>query len=304
MENIYDVAIIGSGPAGSTAALYLGRYARKTIIFGTGAGCALESGEIENWPGISKISGMQIQTNIQNHAKEYGSEFVLGEVIKVEKKDGVFLIHTEKSITYSKSIIFANGSLHKKLNIPGEEQLIGRGVSYCVTCDGMFYKDKTAVIIGGNDTAAKAALYLSEIASKVIVLYRRQKLRCEAVYSNKIEKKDNIEVIYDSIPVEILGEKKVESIKIKDKNNQEKLINTDGIFIEIGSNPSSSLAKELGVECNEQGYIKIDRKMQTNLSGVYAAGDITDEPLKQLITSSSQGATAAYSIHEYLQNLE
>ncbi|MDD2445005.1 MAG: FAD-dependent oxidoreductase [Candidatus Nanoarchaeia archaeon] len=302
MDKIYDVIIIGSGPAGSTAALYLSRYARKTLVLSSGGGCALESGIIENWPGISSISGMELSINIQNHAKEYGTEFILEEVKKVEKNKDFYSVFTEKNIFNSKTVIFANGSLHKKLNIPKENELIGRGVSYCVTCDGMFYKNKDAIIIGGNDTAAKAALYLSEIANNVTVLYRKQKLRCEAIYLNKIDLKENIKVIYNSVPLEIIGDKNVEAIKIKTQKGEEQIIKTNGIFIEIGSIPSSNLAKELGVHCNEDGYIKVNKKMQTNLPGIYAAGDITDEPLKQLITSSAQGATAAYAIHEYLHN--
>lgn len=302
MNKIYDVIIIGSGPAGSTAALYLSRYARKTLVISSGGGCAFESGIIENWPGISNISGMQLSVNIQNHAKEYGAEFILDEVKKVEKKEDIYLISTEKETFNSKTIIFANGSLHKKLNLPKENEFIGKGVSYCVTCDGMFYKNKDVIIIGGNDTAAKAALYLSEIANNVTVLYRKQKLRCEAVYLNKIDLKENINVIYNSTPLEIIGDKNVEAIKIKTETGQEEIIKSNGIFIEIGSTPSSNLAKELGIQCNDEGYIKVNNKMQTNFPGVYAAGDITDEPLKQLITSSAQGATAAYAIHEYLHN--
>ena len=303
MSEIYDVIIIGSGPAGSTAALYLSRYARKTLVLSSGGGCALESGIIENWPGIKNISGMELSTNIQGHAKEYGAEFLLEEVREVKRNKNLYSVSTEKNTFNSRTIIFANGSLHKKLKIPKEDELTGRGVSYCVTCDGMFYKDKDTVIIGGNDTAAKAAIYLSEISNSVTILYRRQKLRCEAVYLNKINLKENIKIIYDSIPLEIIGKENVEAIKIKTKPGEEKIIQTDGIFIEIGSNPSSKLAKELGVQCDGEGYIKVNKKMQTNLPGIYAAGDITDEPLKQLITSSAQGATAAYSIHEYLHNL-
>ncbi len=303
MKDEYDVIIIGGGPSGSTAAIYLGRYARKTLVISKDFGSLGSAGEIENWPGTLSISALELFNNFQNHAKEYGVDFILSEVQDIKKNKNGFLVKVDGKEIISKTLILANGTVHKKLEIPGEEEFLGRGVSYCATCDGMFFKRKKVTIIGGADSAAKSALYLSNICEKVTIIYRKSSLRCENIYMERIKNKKNIEIIYDAVPVEIIGKEKVEKIKIKN-NNKEQIIETDGIFIEIGTLPCKKMSDCLNVEVNDNNYIKVDKSMRTNIEGVFAAGDITDGPLKQIITSSSDGAIAAYSAHEYLQKIE
>lgn len=297
MENVYDVVVIGAGPAGSTAALYLGRYARSVCVIGKDFGLSGVAGEIENWPGTESISGPELTTKIQEHAKKYGAEFIYDEVLEILKKEAFFEVKLSKEIIKSKTLIFANGNEHRKLGVEGEEKLVGKGVSYCATCDGMFFKDKDVLVIGGSDAAAKAVLFLSDVAKKVFLVYRRDKLRCEPVYTNRIYDKKNIEFRYNVNVSEILGEDKVEAVKL---DNGE-VIEVEGVFIEIGSIPCNVLSSKLGVDCDEKGYVKVDRAMKTNIEGIFAAGDLTNTSLRQLITASADGAIAANSAHEYLQ---
>ncbi len=299
----YDVLVIGGGAAGATAALYLGRYARTVAVVGKDLGATCNAGEIENWPGTKTIGGMELINNFQDHSKEYGAEYVFAQIENIIKTEYGFVVEANGTKIEAKTVIFANGTLHKKLEIPGEAKLVGKGVSYCATCDGMFFKDKEVVVIGGADAAAKATLYLADVAKKVTLIYRRGKLRCEPIYYKRIDKKNNIEIIYNATPEEIIGEEKVKQIKIK-VEGEEKIINTDGIFVEIGALPCVKLSTSLGMNCSGKGYIEVNSKMETSIPGVFAAGDITNTPLKQIVTAAGNGAIAAYSAHEYLQKLE
>lgn len=293
----YDVIIVGGGPAGSTAALYLGRYGKKVLVVSRDLGSFGNAGMIENWPGDSQISAMELFQKFQNHAKEYGCEFISGDVLDVKKKTQ-FVVKVDDDSYSSKSIILANGTVHRKLNISSEDEFVGKGVSYCATCDGMFFKNKDVVVIGGSDSAAKSALYLSDICKNVKIIYRKSCLRCEKIYLDRILGRRNIEIIYNAIPVEIIGKNSVEAIKLK-QSNAEKKISCDGIFVEIGTIPDEVLSKCLNLETDDNGYIKVDKNMKTNIGGVFAAGDITDNSLKQIITASADGAIAAYSAKEF-----
>ncbi len=299
----YDVLIIGGGPAGSTAALYLARYARKAVVVGKDLGATCNAGEIENWPGTKSIPGMELVNNFQEHAKQYGADFVFAITESIERTENGFALEVNDIRYEAKAVILANGTLHKKLEIPGEAEFVGKGVSYCATCDGMFFGDKDVVVIGGSDAAAKATLYLGDVAKNVTIIYRKSKLRCEAIYAKRIEEKENINVIYNATPEEILGEGKVKQIKIK-VDEEEKLVDTDGVFVEIGALPCNKLSSSLGIACSGLGYVKVDNSMKTSVDGVFAAGDITDTPLKQIVTATGNGAIAAVSAHEYLQRLE
>ena len=303
MENIYDVIVIGAGPAGSTAGIYLGRYAKKTLVIGSDFGSLGNAGLIENWPGTSKISGIELFMNFQKHAKEYNVEFLVGEVENVKKTEKLFEVIVNDKKYLSKVVILANGTKHRELGIPGEKEFTGKGVSYCVTCDGAFFKNKNVIVIGGADSAAKGALYLSEICKKVTIIYRKSALRCEKVYFDRILKQKNIEIIYDANPIEFLGNDFINKIRIKIKGG-EQLIDCDGVFVEIGTLPCDKLSDCLNVKVDGNKYIEVDRNMQTNIPGVFAAGDITNGSLKQIVTASAEGAIAAYSAQEYLQRLE
>jgi len=296
----YDILIIGGGPAGLTAGIYAGRYMRKTLILAKGLGLTSNAGEVENWPGTEKIAGLELLEKFRQHAKKSGSEILEREVTEIKKEKKMFTVSTNDGEFKSKTIIFANGTEHRKLEIDGEEELVGKGVSYCATCDGMFFRNKEVIVVGGADSAAKAALYLAELAKKVTIVYRKEKLRCEGIYCQRIEAKKNIEIIFNAAPKKINGKNFVESLTIE-QNKKEKTISASGIFVEIGSLPCNKLTGQLGIECDGTGYIKTDKSTRTNLEGAFAAGDSTNNVLKQIVTASAEGAIAANQAHEYLQ---
>lgn len=303
MEDVYDVLIIGGGPGGLTAALYAGRYARKCcVISEPGGGMVVLASVIENWPGTPKISGIELMNSYREHAKEYGAVFIDKFVKDIVKEDELFVVDLGKERVKGKTVVFALGTRHRHLEIPGEKELTGRGVSFCATCDGMFFKDKDVVVVGGSDSAATAALFLGKIAKSVKIVYRGDKLRSEEVYNKRIEAADNIEVVFNSIPTAILGKDKVEGVKVK-TGEEEKELKCEGVFIEIGANPTNELATNLGVNSDEKGYVITDKAGKTNVEGVYAAGDMTNNVLKQITTAVSEGAIAANSADGYLHRL-
>ena len=231
--------------------------------------------------------------------KEYDVKFILSEVGDIKKKEEEFIIDTKKGKLQSRALILATGTERRKLNVHGERELTGKGVSYCVTCDGFFFKNKVTAVIGGSDCAATSALALADLAKKVYVFYRGQRLRCEDINSDRLKKRKNVEIIYNALPVEILGEKKVEGIRLN-VNGKEKDYEINGVFIEVGAKPITEFSKELNLDV-EEGYIEVDDEMKTSLKGVFAAGDITDYRLKQVVVASAQGAIAAKSAYEFLK---
>lgn len=308
MEESYDLMILGGGIAGMTAAIYATRYNLKTVVIGQEfGGTGNLAGFVENWPGF-KGPGMDLMSKIYEQAKESGAFFLQGEITAVSKNGENFSasvnVDSEERILNSKAVVISLGMQHRKLNVKGEKELLGKGVSYCATCDGMFFKGKDVLVIGGADSAAKAALYLSEIARKVYVSYRQAEMRCEPVSLDKLKNRENVEITYFSNPVEILGEKKVTGITLEQENDGEKKIiqlDVDGIFIEIGAVPVTEVIKQLGVEITPAGFIIIDRDSKTNVEGIFAAGDNTDNKFKQLVVASSEGALAAKSAYDYLR---
>ncbi len=300
----YDVMILGGGIAGMTAAIYGVRYNLKTVVIGQSfGGTGNLAGHIENWPGFIG-SGAELMTKVYEQAKDVGVEFIQGEISEVSKKGKDFSVKINDKEIKSKTVIIALGMQHRKLGVKGEKELLGRGVSYCATCDGMFFKNKTVMVIGGSDSAAKAALFLSEIAKKVYVSYRRSEMRCEPISLKKIHGKENIEVNYFTNPVEILGDKKVTGIILSQEEGNKKKeikVDVDGIFVEIGAAPVIEVVNSLGVKLNENGFIVIDRESKTNIEGVFAAGDDTDSKFKQLITAAAEGALAAKSAQDFLK---
>ena len=297
MEKIYDVIVIGAGVAGSTAALYLGRYARSVCVIGKDMGLSGVAGEIENWPGTDKTSGLQLTNQIQEQAKKYGAEYIYENISNVGKEGDLFFVESSNKKLKSKTLILASGSEHRKLDVKGEEEFIGKGVGYCATCDGMFFKNKIVAVVGGSDAAAKAILYLADVAKEVNLIYRKDKMRCEPIYLERMKEKQNIKFHYNANIKEIFGKEGVEGVLLEDDTK----LNVDGVFVEIGSSPCSQFSGPLGVKCDERGYIKVDKAMETGVTGVFAAGDVTNTSLRQLITASADGAVAANSAHEYLQ---
>lgn len=293
----YDTIIIGAGPAGMTSAIYAARYKLKTLVISKDVGgVANLAHKVENWPGILNITGIKLMQNFKEHVKSLGVEIVEDEVDKITKK---FEIITKGDKRFkAKTLILALGTIRRKLNIPGEDEFIGRGVSYCYTCDAVFFKGKTVCVIGGSNSAAMAALLLSEYAKKVYVIYRKGKLRADSVLVERLEKKKpKTEMIYNAEVAKILGTKFVEKIVLKDG----KELPMEGIFIEIGGIPSTDLAKQIGVKLDESKSIIVDYNMQTNVKGVFAAGDITNTPLAQIVTACGDGAKAAYSAFNCLK---
>jgi thioredoxin reductase (NADPH) len=302
---MYDLIILGAGPTGMAASIYASRYKINHLIIGSVFGGSLSKAhKIENWPGEKSISGSDLVVKFYEHAKSLGAEVVEEEVVEVGKGNGVFTVKTNLNKTYqSKAILIALGTKHKKLNVSGEEEFLGKGVSYCAVCDGAFFKGKTVAVVGGSNSAAMAAEMLSECAGKVYVIYRKQPMRCEPVILERLEKNSKIEVVYNTNIVRVAGDKKVELIEIDNKYNNSNKIKLDALFIEVGSVPFIDLARELGVEIDKSGCIIIEASGATNIKGVYAAGDITNgsNGLRQIVTAVSEGAIAATSIYGYLK---
>lgn len=298
--NKYDLIIIGAGPAGLTAGIYAARSGLKTVIICRDIGGNVNSIlRIENWPGF-KGTGADLMKKFYEHLKDYDVDLVTEDVEKIEKKDKKILVYTKKEKLETGAVIIATGRERKRLDIPGEDKLRGRGVSYCVTCDAFFFKNKITAVVGGSDCAATSALALADVAKKVYVISRTEKLKCEVINSKRLEEKKNVEIMYNATPIEIKGKEKVESLVIRE-GKKEKEIKLDAVFIEIGSTPITELTKNLGLKLNEEDFIIVNDKMESSVSGVFAAGDVTNSKLKQVLIASSQGAIAAKSVSEFLK---
>ena len=301
-KEVQEVAIIGGGPAGLTASIYLSRYKVPHIIFTTEIGGFMnETDKIENYPGFISISGFELAQKMGEHAKSFGANAVNQEIEKITKEGDLFKLKTfKKEEVLAKKIIYAVGTISNKLDVPGEKELKGRGVSYCATCDGPFFKNKEAVVVGGGNSAAVAVFILAEHANKVTLIHRGDNPTCEPAYLSDMKKNPKIELIPNANVVSINGSEKVESVTLNVEINGKKEYPTDGVFIEIGSGPNTSLIEELGVTLNEKGYIKVKPDQSTNVDNLYAAGDISSNSngFRQIITACAEGAVAAISIFE------
>ena len=303
-----DVLIIGSGPAGLAAAIYTGRAMLSTVVCERdymSTGQIVESDCIDNYPGLPNIEGYELGEKFKAHAQAYGTEFIEDEVIKIEKSaNGSFVIKFKSDNLLSvKAIIYAAGASHRKLGIDGEFALRGAGVSYCAVCDGAFFKDKTTGVIGGGDTALGDALLLSKICKQVFVIYRGEKLRAAKSLQNKANDTDNIDIIYNAIPTSFNGDKHLSSISLKNtKTGKTAELNAEGAFIAIGSNPNSQILKGL-VELDKSGYVVADETGKTSVSGIFVAGDVRTKALRQVVTAVSDGANAAISAENYINQI-
>ena len=310
MEN-YDIIIIGAGPAGLTAGMYAGRQNSKTLVIdkGMAGGLGLEVPMMQNYPGFDLIAGMELIQKMKAQSENY-CEILENTVIdSIEKTEGGFNLKTRNSPLlmtsddagekefFTKTIIFATGSSHRHLNVPGEEEFLGRGVAYCATCDGMFFIGRDVLMVGGGNSAAQEALYLKNLGCNVKLVHRRDELRCEHHLQKALEEND-IEVLWNSTIQEIKGEMAVTSVTLL-RDGKEEDYKTDAVFVAIGDDPSNELAKELGVALDDGGYIITDKKQATNVDGVYSAGDITGG-VKQWIVACGEGAVAAISAYDYL----
>ena len=302
-NNCFDVIIIGGGPAGYTAALYAARANLTAMVIEKFApGGQMATTEIvENYPGfVEGINGFELGMQMKKGAERFGVKTKLAEVKSVELDKNPKLIHTSKDTFQAKTIILALGAYPRELGLPNERNLRGRGVSYCATCDGMFYKDKTVVIVGGGNTAVADAIFLAKICKKVYLVHRRDELRASKTYMESLEKTENIEFIWSSEVVEILADEFVTGVKVKSRNDDSvRMVACDGIFVAIGNVPNTELINGQ-VELDEAGYVPADETTRTNIPGVFAVGDMRNKPLRQIVTAVADGATAAHYIEQYI----
>lgn len=305
---LYDLIIIGGGPAGMTAALYARRYDLKVLVlYEKLGGHTADAHNVENYPGILSISGMDLAAKFKEHAEKFKAEINQEKVERIEKATRGFHVTTQASTYTGKTILIATGTETKRLEIKGEKEFSGRGVSFCATCDGPIFRNKTVAVVGGGDSAVSAALYLSDIVKKVYLIHRREEFRAEPMQVNQLKKRKNIECLLNSVIQEIKGTKIVSSAIISDANNTKtKEIALDGVFIEIGAMPTSMLVKDVGVKFDETGFIIVDAAQATNVPGVYAAGDISTGSNKfmQIVTAAAEGAVAASSMYKYVRQHE
>ena len=304
MSDIYDLAILGGGPAGITAAIYASRARLNTIWidknFAPG-GQITATYEVDNYPGMPGISGMDLGEAFGEHARKLGLEPKREKLLSLENISGdIKTIHTKKNEYQARTIILAFGAEHRKLDIPGEDDLGGLGASYCATCDGAFYKDRTVVVVGGGNAAAEDAVFLSGLCKKVYLVHRRDELRADKAIQEKIFDCENIEMVWDSVPLEILGQDEVTGIKIRNvKTGEERELDTDGVFIAVGIVPNTTFVKAQ-LELDENGYICAGEEGITSAAGVFAAGDIRTKALRQVVTAVSDGANTVASVQKYL----
>ncbi len=299
-EKEFDLVIIGGGPAGFTAGIYAGRAGLKTVILEKqmAGGQVMISPSIENWPGDKEISGPDLAMRMREHAETYVTIMEYSEVTSL-RKEGMFFLETPEGNIKGKAVILATGAEHKKLGVPGENDLSGKGISYCATCDGFFFKGKEVVVVGGGSTALLYAIYLHNIECRVKLVHRRGEFRGEMALQNQVRDL-GIELIMDTVVKEFKGNEMLETVVLKNVRFDEiKEIPISGAFIAIGEIPQTQLGVALGVKLNEEGFIEVDREMRTNVPGFYSAGDITGG-LKQIVTATSEGAIAATSAFEDL----
>ena len=303
MKRIYDMIIIGGGPAGYTAALYASRAGLDTLVIekmSAGGQMALTD-IIDNYPGFDQgIDGFMLGMQMQAGAERFGAKTEYGEVLSAELIPEIKRIVTDSGEYFSRTVVIATGANPKTLGIENEENLVGKGVHYCAHCDGRFYKNKTVMVVGGGNSAVADALYLSRLAKKVYLVHRRDTLRATKIYHDPLMKAENVEFIWDSAIVSLLAEGRLNGVNVKNlKTHEEKEFSVDGLFVSIGRKPVTALFGD-GLSLDEAGYIVADETTKTNLSGVYAVGDVRTKALRQVVTAVSDVAVAAHFAEEYL----
>ena len=301
-DKIYDLVIVGAGAAGLTAGIYAARYNLDAVVVGPEVGgTANLASDIENWPGF-KGPGLELMQKFKEHLSSFKVPLFAENVKAIEKKGENFLVKTEKQAYTGKTVILAMGTKRRKLEVPGEDEFAGKGVSYCATCDAFFFKDKVAAVVGGSDAAATAAQILSQHCNKVYVIYRGDYMRSEPARTKALEAQKNVEFLYKTNVTHILGDTAVRKVKLD--NGKE--LELDGLFIEVGGIPITALAKELGITLAKNERIVVDAGMATNVQGVFAAGDITtgSNEFNQIVTAAAEGSIAALSAFNYVKKRE
>lgn len=303
MSDLYDFMILGAGPAGISAAIYAARAGLHTLWldkqFAPG-GQIINTYEVDNYPGMPGMSGMDLGEAMAAHAEKLGISPIRENVLSVEDYGAEKILRTKKHEYRGRTLLLACGASHRKLNIPGEEELAGMGVSYCATCDGAFFKDRIAAVIGGGNTAVEDAVFLARICAKVYVVHRRDELRADKILRDRLAEYENIEMVWDSIPVRIEGTDQVSGLLVRNnKTEEERFLKTDGVFIAVGILPNTEKFANF-VQLDENGYIIAGEEGVTNVPGVFAAGDIRTKSLRQVVTAVSDGANAVTSVQKYL----
>ena len=301
---MYDIIIIGSGPAGLSAAIYAQRACLDTIVIeknGISGGQVLNTWEVDNYPGFPGVTGFELSRQFREHANKLGARVVQDEVVQVELSGNVKKVVCEEETYEARCVILASGAHHRTLEVPGEEELRGAGVSYCATCDGAFFRGRTVAVVGGGDAALEDAIFLARMCEKVYIVHRRDKLRGAKRLQERVQALENIEFVWNSETVAIEGNGQVEALRLRQtKTGEERRLDVDGVFIAVGIAPESELyAGQL--ELDEQGYIRADESGQTSVPGVFAAGDVRTKALRQILTAASDGANCVASAERYLQ---
>jgi len=303
---VYDVIIIGGGPAGLGAAIYSSRARMSTLIIEK-AGCGgliAITDNLENYPGFEKgINGFELTSKMEQQARTSGAEITYGEVVAIETDETLKKVILTDKTYITKTIIIASGSSFKKLGVKGEEEFIGRGISFCATCDGPFFKNKEVAVIGGGNSALQEALFLTKFASKVTLIHRRNEFRAAKILQERVAAEPKIKIVLDTVVEEITGTETIEKIKVRNVNSSAaKEIPADGVFIFIGWTPNTKFLMSNKIALDEKGYIVTDEQMKTAIDGIYACGDVRKKSLRQVVTAVSDGATAAVSAHHYIES--
>lgn len=305
MGEIYDVVIIGSGPAGLAAAIYAERAELNAIVIEknvVSGGQVLTTYEVDNYPGVQGIGGYDLGMKFREHADSLGAEFVEDEVVRVETDGAVKKVVCTGNTYETKTVIIATGASHRKLGVPGEEELAGMGVSYCATCDGAFFRGKTTAVIGGGDVAIEDAIFLARLCKKVYVVHRRDELRGAKSLQKKLFSLDNVEMVWDSVAQRIEGENKVERLVVSNvKTGETRELELQGVFVAVGISPNSEVFQ--GTVEMENGYIKAGEDCATSCPGIFAAGDVRTKNLRQIVTAVADGANAVTGVERYLTEL-
>lgn len=297
-----DVVVVGAGPGGLTAAQYSSRSNLNTVVIekGVPGGELLNTAEVENYPGYTKISGPELANKFYESSMAFGAESVYGNVESIELDGDYKLVHLERTTYRTKVVIIATGADNRKLGLVGEARLSGKGVSYCAVCDGFFFRDKEVVVIGGGDSAVEEGSFLTEFAKKVTLIHRRDELRAQKILQDRLFANDKAEVIWDSIVTEINGEDSVESVTIQNTKTDELTeYSTQGVFVYIGMIPNTAIVQELGIT-DEEGWIVTDERMETEVPGLFAVGDVRAKHLRQIATAVGDGSIAGQAAYDYI----
>ncbi len=305
---IYDVIIIGSGPAGLAAAIYAQRAKLSTLVLEKeymSGGQVVNTYEVDNYPGLPGIGGFELGLKFREHAEKFGAQFINKEVrhISLEENGQIKVLYTDQEEYRARTLILAMGARYRKLNVPGEQELAGMGVSYCATCDGAFFKERTVAVVGGGDVAVEDALFLSRGCEKVYLIHRRDELRAAAILQEKLKQCENVEFIWNTEVTAIEGDDHIECLKLRNKeSDMETVLDVDGIFIAVGTIPNTGIVTKI-LQTDTNGYIVAGEDGRTDIPGIFAAGDVRTKQLRQIVTAISDGANAVTSVQAYLNTL-